>query len=241
MTPYSDRHGITIYHADCRQALPDMPPGSVDLILTDPPYQSLDVAVSQGTTTRLLPRDRFTGKRLASAAGKGWFTTLPNEEIVRVLRMWMTKLRETGALYAFADVKTGLAVFPPLQPTNVLVWDKQRIGMGFHWRRMHEWIAFSPMPKHRLRSKSLGDMLRCPPGKHTFHPTQKPLAVLRTLILNSTAPGDLIVDPFMGVGTTLLAAKELGRRAVGIEIDERFCACAAGQLERLSQSRSAAA
>jgi len=225
VTPYYERDGITIYHGDCREILPTLP--SVDLVLTDPPYQSLDANVLAGTTTRLVARN---GKRL-SADDDGWFSTMGSETILVILEMCRQLLRPSGALYVFADVKSGLALFPGWT-RNVIVWDKQSIGMGYAWRRMHEWIAYQPMATHRLRDQSLGDIIRCPSLPDKCHPTEKPTAVVSPLIQNSTDPGDLILDPFMGSGTTLRAAKDLGRKAIGIEIEERYCEIAA---KRLSQ------
>lgn len=67
-----------------------------------------------------------------------------------------------------------------------------------------------------------------------LHPTQKPLGILRPLIAYSVPPGDLVLDPFMGSGSTLLAARELGRRAIGIEIDERYCEIAVRRFDQAS-------
>lgn len=67
---------------------------------------------------------------------------------------------------------------------------------------------------------------------HAIHPTQKPVGILEPLITYSTAPGDVVLDPFMGSGSTLRAAVDAGRRAVGIEVDERYCELAA---ERMRQ------
>jgi len=64
------------------------------------------------------------------------------------------------------------------------------------------------------------------------HPTQKPVELMRFFMRLHTDPADLILDPFMGSGTTLVAAKQLGRRAIGIEIEEKYCAVA---VERLAQ------
>ena len=225
MKPYYDRDGITIFNADCRDVLPTL--DRVDCVITDPPYQSLDANVLAGTTTRLVPRN---GKRL-SADDDGWFSTLPPCEVRVVLQTCRALLRETGALYVFADVKSGLELFPGWT-RNVIVWDKQTIGMGYAWRRMHEWIAYEPMKAHKLRDLSLGDIIRCAGVEDKQHPTEKPVGVLKPLILNSTDPGDLILDPFMGSGTTLRAAKDLGRRAIGIELEEKWCEVAA---KRLSQ------
>jgi len=233
-TPYyhDEAAGITIYHGDCQEILPLMEMASVDLVLTDPPYQSLDVEVSHGTTTRLARRDELAGKRLASSNGKRWFSTLSSEALGGTWSECQRVLCETGALYVFADVKSGLELFPRLSPANVLVWDKGRLGMGYNWRRMHEWVAFCPMPKHRLRDQCMGDILRFAGVDEKQHPTQKPTGVLKRIMANSTDGDALVLDPFMGTGSTLRAAKDLGRRAIGIEIEERYCEIAARRLQQ---------
>jgi site-specific DNA-methyltransferase (adenine-specific) len=226
--PYYSDGSVCLILGDCRDVLPLLPPA--DLLLTDPPYQSLNVEVGHDTTTRLLRRDQFGGKRLAASDGPSWFGTLPILEVRAILDACCIK--NDGAGYVFADVKTGLQLFPGLV-RNVIVWDKGTIGMGYAWRRMHEWIGYYPMPQHCLRDQSLGDIIRVQfvtGGK--LHPTEKPLAVLYPLILNSTDADGVILDPFCGSGTTLRAAKDLGRRAIGIEIEERYCEIAA---RRLSQ------
>jgi site-specific DNA-methyltransferase (adenine-specific) len=227
--PYYEQDGITIYHGDCRDVLPQV--GAVDLIITDPPYQSLDVEVDKGTTTRLVSRDKFSGKRLAASDGPAWFGTLTDSEVSSVLDMCRLLLSASGAAYTFTDVKSGLRLLTGAR--NVIVWDKQSIGMGYAWRRSHEWIGYEPQPDHALRDLSLGDIIRCPTVHDKRHPTEKPVEVVAPLIVNSSDKGDLILDPFMGSGTTLVAAKRLGRRAIGIEINEKYCEIAA---KRLAQS-----
>lgn len=208
--PYYDQAGITIYHGDCREVLPHLHNRGVALAITDPPY-------------------RWSDRHQSS---QEWFRVLEDDDLELVLTQARRLLPTDGALYVFMDVRTGLSVFPSLAPANVLIWDKGRIGEGDAWRRMHEWIAYCPGPVHRLRNGGFGDIIRCAPPRPKQHPTEKPVAVLSALIENSSDTGDLVLDPFMGSGSTLLAAQSLGRRAIGIEIDERYCEVAAARLAR---------
>ena len=228
LTPYYSESGITIYHGDCREILPHLEP--VDLVLTDPPYRSLDIDVVRGTTTRLVGG---TNRRGGDRVGSGdWFSTLPDTELIQLMLTTLDIIQEDGALYIFSDVKTGLRLFPHMPLRNVLVWDKLAIGMGYSWRRMHEWVAFIPRPEHHLRDKGLGDILRGTVPEAKLHPTEKPIDVLMPIIFNSSDRGETVLDPFMGSGTTLRAAKDLGRKAIGIEIEEKYCEIA---VKRLAQ------
>lgn len=222
IAPYYERDGIAIYHGDCREVLPQLVPSGVDLVVTDPPYTSLDEHVSRGTTTRLV-----------AGGDEEWFPTLSDDEIVEILQGWCAQMLPlgSGAMYVFGDVKSGLRIFPRLNPRNVLVWDKRRIGMGYSWRRMHEWIAYCPDRDHVLRDKGAGDIIRCPGVETKTHPTEKPIALMNRLIANSSDAGEIVLDPFMGTGSTLRAAAQLGRRAIGIEVSERYCAKAVELLE----------
>jgi site-specific DNA-methyltransferase (adenine-specific) len=206
--PYFDHCGITIYHGDCREIFPRL--HDVALIVTDPPY---------------FWRDRHR-------SSLEWFRILEDDELELVLADARRLLPTDGVLYVFTDVRTGIRLFPALDPANILVWDKGRIGEGEAWRRMYEWIAYCPGPAHRLRDGGLGNIIRCAPPRQKQHPTEKPVAVVSALIENSSDPGDLVLDPFMGSGSTLLAAQSLGRRAIGIEIEERYCEIAAARLAR---------
>lgn len=232
MKPYYEQDGITLYHGDCREGLPFMTL-PVDVLITDPPYRSLDIDVIRGTTTRLVGgKNSRAGDRVGS--GGDWFATLSDEEIAELLAMACAKVIDTGAAYIFADVKTAFTLFPllPLPVRNVIVWDKMKIGMGYGWRRMHEWIGYCPRENHKLRDMGYGDIIRCPGINDKIHPTEKPVHVSAKLIHNSTDEGGLVLDIFAGVGSTLVAAKELGRRAIGFEIDERHCESAARRLQQ---------
>lgn len=228
MKPYYEQDGVTIYCGDCREILPRL--GGVDLLVTDPPYKSLDVEVGTGSTTRLVSRDQFGGKRLASAEKGPWFTTLDADEIVRIVRG--VRVSTAGARYVFSDPKSALKIFPALSPANMLVWDKGRIGMGYSWRRSYELIAYCPEEAHVLRDNTLGDIIRVAPVTDKVHPTEKPVGVIAALLRNSSDRGALVLDPFSGSGSTLLAAKNLGRRAIGIELSQSHCQTAVCRLSQ---------
>lgn len=224
MSPYYQDQFATIYLGDANTIIRKvLSPYSIDLIITDPPYQSLDDWFKS-----------FKGKRLALSDPEFWFTTISDESIIKMLqRLKRRYLKESGALYCFSDVKSGLHIFPALKPDNVLVWDKLHIGMGGNWRRMHEWIAYCSNRMHVLRHRTeMGDIIRVAKPCNKIHPTEKPLEVVIPLLINSSDVGNLVFDPFMGSGTTLLAAKTLGRFAIGCDVDEKWCMLAAGRLAR---------
>jgi site-specific DNA-methyltransferase (adenine-specific) len=220
---------VRLYRGDCLAVLAGMADASVDCIITDPPYQSLDVEVSTGTTTRLVRRDACGGKRLADADGPAWFDTLTDEQIGEVLAECERIVKPTGAIYVFSDVKSGLRLFANWA-RNVIVWDKCKIGMGYAWRRQHEWIGYRPMPKHKLRDQSMSDVIRVEGVQDKEHPTQKPQGIIRPLVKNSTDHHAVILDPFMGSGTTGVACIQTARKFIGIELDPTHYATALRRL-----------
>jgi site-specific DNA-methyltransferase (adenine-specific) len=232
--PYYDDGTVTIYHGDCREILPTLDP--VTLVMTDPPY-SLSVGDDhenrRGKGTRRL--DFFEGD-------KDW-TTMTAGVVER------TMLAATLAPAAY--VWCGHRQFGPLidafeadgWKTRFLVWKKDcpvPAPPGVGWDSAAELCVYA-FREGRQWTPPTGT--KCPnvisadsyrhgqPGK-LDHPTQKPLATASVPLTFSTLPGDLVLDPFMGSGTTLRVAKDLGRRAIGVEIEERYCEIAA---ERMGQ------
>jgi site-specific DNA-methyltransferase (adenine-specific) len=119
----------------------------------------------------------------------------------------------------------------PLSFTAIHIWDK-KTGCGSEYERIYErngqanWTVF----RHYLMNSTVaasftGDVF-------TGHPSQKPEALLRELVVLVSKVGDVVLDPFMGSGTTLVAAKRRGRHAIGIEIEERYCEIAANRLRQ---------
>lgn len=226
-TPYYDRDGIVIYHADCREILPLLEPNSVDLVLTDPPY---GVRYVTSWRSRVDPL-------VAPIAGDDSLESL--EAIVPVIEQLMLDDRHA---YVFASStkigETQALVARHLQVKNVLIWDKGdrgtvgdlKAGYGVNWEAViyasKGRRAFNgPRPRALFRYDWSG-------VDDPVHPTVKPVGILRTFIERSSNPGEVVLDPFMGSGTTLRAAKDLGRKAIGIEISEEYCKVAVKRLQQ---------
>ncbi|MGH7441930.1 MAG: DNA-methyltransferase, partial [bacterium] len=121
---------------------------------------------------------------------------------------------------------------------HAVVWDKSARGNGLGWRyrRNYEFV----MVGHRTGGKlawqyddvAVPNIIRTAPVANDEHPTTKPEGLVGFFLKNHTKPNDLVLDPFMGSGTTLVEAKNLGRRAIGIELEERYCEVAARRLRQ---------
>ena len=214
MTPYYSEGGITIYHGDCREVLPTIP--TADLVLTDPPYNCIN---------------RVTGG--LRAIDKGGADSRPvvihelGAELVRIatgsIYVWCAAEQLSGWLAAF--VATGLTVRGCVwQKTNASPMNGERL-----WLSALEFCAFARKDNAYFNRHCQPALWRraTEPGDH---PTPKPLRLMQDIIDASCAPSGLVLDPFMGGGTTLRAAKNLGRRAIGVEIEERYCEIAAKRL-----------
>lgn len=200
MKPYYEKDGITIYHGDCREILPQLEP--VDLVLSDPPYGVL--SESGSAATRRSGGNKDNGVMAWDIA--------PEPILLNTLALMSKQQAYWGGCHL------------ELPPTvGYLVWDKQIDGLNFGEVEFC-WTSAKFAPRiHRERAVNVDG------GK--VHPTQKPVKLM-TWCLTFFPEARTILDPFMGSGTTLVAAKNLGRKAIGIEIEERYCEIAA---ERLAQ------
>lgn len=205
--PLYDRDGITLYNDDCRNVLPIFPSETFDMVVTDPPY-----LVSYSG------RWGSDGKEIEGDSDPSWVLPVFGE-IARVMKPDSLCLTFYG--WPHTDIFFSAWRAVGLRPVSSLVFLKNRIGLGQYTRSQHE-LAFllakgSPQkPKH---AKS--DVLHWQEAKPKLHPNQKPLGAIGRIIGTYTEEDAVILDPFAGSGTTLLAARRLGRRAVGIEIDEK--------------------
>jgi site-specific DNA-methyltransferase (adenine-specific) len=124
--------------------------------------------------------------------------------------------------YLFSDAETMFVAKPAAEAAGFrfwkpLVWDKERIGMGYHYRSRYEFILFFEKGKRPLADLSIPDVISHP-RIHAGYPTEKPSAVSKVLIGQSTEPGEIVADPFMGSGSAGVAALSLGRRFIGTDL-----------------------
>jgi len=215
MKPYYNHKGIQIFLGDCRDILPTLEP--VDLVLTDPPYllPGMKGAGCFGGRPSLVGTQNFTDMGFDTNIldqFDNWFCFCSKHNLVDVIN------KANSSRWAILHWCK-----PNPVPTcnNTYLSDVEYC--------VHKW------QKGRLFGemwvKSLYLVFPCG-NKETTHPNEKPLALIKKLVCLGTQEGETILDPFMGSGTTLLAAKQLGRKAIGIEIEEKYCEIA---VRRLSQ------
>lgn len=204
---------MNLFRDDAVKWLSTLADASVDLIITDPPYESLEKHRKIGTTTRL---------KVSDGSSNQWFDIFPNERFERLFLELYRVLKKNSHFYLFCDQETMFYVKPIAEKIGFkfwkpIVWNKMAIGMGYHYRAKYEFILFFEKGKRKLNDLGIPDVLECK-RVHRGYPTEKPLALLETLISQSSSHDDLVVDPFFGSGSTLVAAKKLGRRAMGCDI-----------------------
>lgn len=193
--------------------LRDLQDDSVDLIVTDPPYESLEKHRAIGTTTRL---------KHSKASSNDWFEIFPNARFEELFTEMYRVLRKNRHLYMFCDQETMFVVKPIAEAAGFrfwkpLIWDKQKIGMGYHYRSRYELVLFFEKGKRKLNDLSIPDIIQAS-RIHNGYPAEKPVAVSETLIKQSTEFGELVIDPFMGSGSVGLAALALKRRFMGNDL-----------------------
>jgi modification methylase len=250
MTPYYEQDGVIIYHGDCLEILPGLP--RVDLFFTSPPYNLGGEPWphlgnwKQGDSAGGKSKWRNGSDGSAGVTYASHHDAMPHDEYVRwqwsVLEACWERLSDHGAIFynhkprvIGARCWMPTALNPNLPLRQIVIWARAG-GMNFNptaYVPTHEWILVLAKDSFRLRDKSasgVGDIWYVPQEPDAEHPAPFPEALAAKAV--STTRAGLVCDPFCGQGATLRAAKRAGRKAIGIEIEERYCEVAA---KRLSQ------
>lgn len=214
----------TLHHGDCLEVMRGIASGSVDLILTDPPYRT----ISGGTSSELA--QRHSTSILAKNDGKIFEhndieirSYMP--EFYRLLKdgshcYVMTNNINLRELLNVAD-EVGFGLH------NLLAWRKNNCTANRWYMKEAEWVCFFyKRPAKRINNAGSKQIFEWDNIRDRLHPTQKPVELMLHYIENSTNPGQIVLEPFMGSGTTGVAAIQSGRRFIGIERDpEYFAIC----------------
>jgi site-specific DNA-methyltransferase (adenine-specific) len=200
---------VTLFHADCLDVLRHLPAGSVDAVVTDPPYSEV---IHAGARTGRPDRSLVTFASITD----GQFLDIARES-VRLASRWVLMTcdwrhaaaaeREMPAAY----IRCGVWVKPDAAPQ--FTGDRPAAG----WEAV---LILHRPGRKRWNGGGHHAVWTCPVERNNVHPTQKPLKLVREWLRLFTDPGDVVLDPFMGSGTTGVACLQTGRRFVGVELDK---------------------
>jgi DNA modification methylase len=211
-----------MYLGDCIEILPTLP--RVDLVITDPPYSSggfQEAGKSAGSV----------GTRTEDTI---WMDNLSSRGYSRLIVRVLKAIRTADEFYAFTDWKMWQATCDCFEDAgirvrNMLVWDKQQMGMGMPWRNQHELICYGRRRNSARLSGAYGNVLKANRSGNENHPTEKPTSLIEVILKNATE--GVVVDPFAGSGSTGVACMAAGRKFIGIEIEPKYFDVACERLD----------
>lgn len=243
MKPYYEHAGITIFHGDCLEVLSKLEP--VDVVLTDPPYSEHVHSKSRmGSKRSTNDKENRHRDGIARVKELGFDAITP-------------EMREKVADHFAILSRRWVLVFSDVESAHL--WRGELTVGGLEYIRTGAWVKLGATPQFTGDRPAAGFeaiTIAHPKGKKRWngggthalwsypivlnrshsdprlHTTQKPLPLIGKLVSLFSDPGETILDPFMGSGTTLHAAKNLGRKAIGIELEERYCEVAARRLQQ---------
>jgi len=230
----------TLYLADCLEAMRSMPDGSIDMIWTDPPYGHSN---HDGDLNSQLNKHRgIDDQPIANDDAEGMRRVVDGmlTEAVRVLHpdcccccggprptfAWVANRMDTAGLQFFHSV----------------IWDKRNPGLGWRYRRQHEMVMVAHKAGGKLLwandSRTQRNIISVMPPKDREHPNEKPEPLCNVFIDLHTTKGQTVLDPFMGSGTTGVAAVGSGRKFIGCEIERKYFDIACRRIEEAQRQES---
>jgi DNA modification methylase len=250
--PYYEDESVKIFRGDCRDVLPTL--DIVDHVLTDPPYardvyqrlRSPNTHKGSGTPARMGIRNHQYSSVSIEKLAAGAIGSI--NEMLSVVALEIARLTRRWAL-VFSDAE------------SIQTWRGQLESAGMRYVRTGAWFKPDPMPQFSGDRPAVGfepctichaqGPMRWNGGgsaatwtygtvkkNRPDHPCPKPIGLMLELVNLFSDPDETILDPFVGSGTTLVAAKQLGRKGIGIEVDEKFCEVAAERLRAATRQLS---
>lgn len=216
---------------------------SVDIIVTDPPYSSGTRQATNRTASNIPKR----GEKWARA-GVIWDTSFSTFGLSVFMNVFMNEakriLKNGSHIYTFIDwrqypLMTLSVEQAGLFVNNCLIWDKGVYALGGNYRSQHEFIVFASRGNAReLNGHDLGNVLTAKRKSGGEHPTEKPVELLQTLLQYASNEGDTVFDPFMGSGSTGVAAVQTNRKFVGCEIEQKYFSLAESRINQAVLSQN---
>lgn len=234
ITPYYSDDLSCIYCGDALEILGALHLPEIDAVITDPPYSS-GARTEAGKASRgdgMVRGQRWTNRPIdTDQMTTSGFVWLIREACVAVRPF----LVDGGGLFSFIDWRQWPNLVGAVESANyrinkMIVWDKENFGMGNGFRNQHELVLFASKGVPAIAEADTPDVLRFKREENLWHPSPKPVPLMEALLRVPVKPGGRVLDMFMGAGSTLVAARRLGIKAIGIEIDEEHCRTAADRL-----------
>ena len=232
----TDKENYKLYNVDCIELMKKMESESIDLIVTDPPYKTTKRG-GTGNSGGMCKKKEFND-------GKGGFKH--NDVPIKVFVPELYRVLKEGS---HCYIMTNHVNLQEMLNTctesgfhfiKCLIWDKGNKIMGQCYMSQFEYILFLRKGKHKkINNCGTSDILSIPNKKtkdengKNLHDTEKPVNLMKILVENSSNENDLVLDPFMGIGSTGVACLNTNRRFIGIELDEKYFNIAKERLENL--------
>ena len=234
---------VRLHHGDCLEFLKTLEPGSVDAVVTDPPYcsggateASRSQATHQGLRSETIREGRsswFEGDNMTTN-GLLWLLRSVAVESLKALR-------DGGSILMFCDWRMAFAIGPAVESAglrmrNLVVWDKGNPGLGNGFRPQHELILHFTRRSAEFHAVNVGNVIQSSRVHSTQkdHACEKPVELMRKLISVVAPEGGTVLDPFMGSATTGEACLDLGVNFIGCEADPKYFAIAKRRIDEAS-------
>ncbi len=234
----SENETISIFQDDAINFLKTLPSASVDVIITDPAYSGMNQKLKLGS-------GKIIGKYID--AGKDdakWFEEFHDteENYKTFLQESFRVLKNNRHIYLMFDSYSLLTLAPIVRDVfevkNLLCWDKANIGLGHYFRRRHEFIMFASKGKRPLNSKSIPDVWKIKRVVGSLYPTQKPTEVFELMLKGSAEKDFVVCDPFLGSGSSAIAAIKANCKFLGCDISEKSVVFSKERIEQFLKTNT---